>query len=93
MRVAILSESEADDAALRILTEAITGKQIDPVLHAGLRSRGWPSVRGVLKSVLLELHYHTNAEGFVMVVDSDATTPHQPEHEGSNRTHSAGCAN
>jgi hypothetical protein len=83
MKVAILSESEADETAVRILVEAITGKQTQPVLHVGLRARGWPSVRDVLRSVLLQLHNHTDAEGFAMVVDTDVTTPHDQQHETS----------
>ena len=69
MKIAYFAESPADEAALKILTEAILGRQTEPVIHAGLRHRGWPAVRTVLRSVLLELHYHTAAEGFVFIVD------------------------
>jgi hypothetical protein len=34
----------------------------------------------VLPAVLKELHYHTDAEGFVLVVDSNGTPPHLPTH-------------
>lgn len=81
MKVAYFAESPADQAALTILTEAILGRQTEPVIHAGLRHRGWPAVRIVLRSVLLELHYHTDAEGFVLSVDSNSSPPHLPSHE------------
>jgi len=84
MKVAYFAESPADQAALTILAEAILGRQIEPVVHAGLRHRGWPTVRTVLRSVLLELHYHTDAEGFVFVVDSNGTPLHIPSHEQPN---------
>ena len=84
MKVALFSESEADDAALRVFVEAILGEPIEPVPHVGLRTRGWPSVRNILEVVLKQLHYHREAEGFVMIVDSNGTPPHVREHEGPN---------
>ncbi len=84
MRVAYLAESPADQTALTILTEAILGKATVTVIHQGLRSRGWPEVKSVLRAVLKELHYHTDAEGFVLCVDSDYSPPHLAEHEQPN---------
>jgi hypothetical protein len=84
MKVAYFAESPADQAALTILTEAILGRQTEQISHAGLRHRGWPTVRTVLRSVLLELHYHTDAEGFVLIVDSNGSPPHLPSHEQQN---------
>jgi hypothetical protein len=48
MKVAYFAESSADAAALTILTEAVLNCKTEPISHAGLRSRGWPSVRIVL---------------------------------------------
>lgn len=84
MKVAFFAESPADQTALTILTEAVLGRKTETVSHKGLRSRGWPTVRTVLPAVLKELHYHTDAEGFVLVVDSNGTPPHLPEHEPPN---------
>jgi len=81
MKVAYFAESPADQAALTIFTEAILGAKTELVSHHGLRHRGWPTVRTVLRAVLLELHYHTDAEGFVLVVDSNGSPPHLPGHE------------
>lgn len=84
MKVVFFAESPADQAALTILTEAILGKATEPISHAGLRHRGWPTVRTALRPVLKELHYHTDAEGFVFIVDSNGSPPHLPSHEPPN---------
>lgn len=84
MKVAYFAESSADQTALTILTEAILGKATEPVTHAGLRHRGWPAVRTALPAVLKQLHYHTDAEGFVFIVDSNGAQPHLPSHEPPN---------
>jgi len=84
MKVAYFAESPADQAALTILTEAILNRKTELISHAGFRSRGWPGVRTVLPAVLKELHYHTDAEGFVLVVDSDGSPPHSEAHEAPN---------
>jgi hypothetical protein len=81
MKVAYFAESPADQAALLILTEAILDVKTDAVTHQGLRHRGWPAVRTVLPAVLRELHYHTDAEGLVLAVDSNGSPPHLPAHE------------
>jgi hypothetical protein len=84
MKIAYLAESPADAAALAILTEAVLGRKTETVRHGGLRHRGWPTVRTVLPAVLKELHYHTDAEGFVLIVDSNGSLPHSKEHEQPN---------
>ncbi len=81
MKVAILSESPADEAAIRILADAVLGIKTFPVSHVGLRERGWPSVRSVFPTVLKQLHYHGDAEGLMFVVDSNGAVVHQPSHE------------
>lgn len=85
MKVAFFAESPADQAALAILTEAILGGPTETVLHAGLRHRGWPTVRSVLPAVLKELHYHTDAAGLVVVIDSNGSPPHSLGHESEGR--------
>ncbi|HZP58845.1 MAG TPA: hypothetical protein VFB27_00875, partial [Opitutaceae bacterium] len=64
MNVAVLSESPADEAALRALVEAAFGEPVRPVTYA-LRARGWPSVAQVLPGVIRHLHFHTDADGLV----------------------------
>lgn len=85
MKVAYFAESPADQAALTIFTEAILGKKTESVGHAGLRNRGgWPTVRNVLPAVLKQLHYHTDAEGFVFIADSNGSSSHLPSHDAPN---------
>ena len=80
MTLAVLSESQADEAAIRILINGILGRETHPVAGPPLRSRGWPSVLNVLPSVLKHLYYRTDAEAFVVVVDSNTSPVHQIEH-------------
>lgn len=78
-RVALLSESPADEAALRVLVGFVLGPfQLVP---PALRARGWPSVEQVLPAVLRHLHFHTDADGLVVVVDSDDSVVHDATHE------------
>src|SRR5262249_13223835 len=83
MRIAVLSESPADEAAIRILVESVLGRptqSIEPPPQL-LRTRGWPSVREIIPKVLQHLHYQTDAEACVIVVDTDASPVHQATHE------------
>lgn len=81
MKVAIFSESAADEAALRVLVDGILGIETEPVFPP-LRERGWPSVRNLLPVVIKHLYYQTDAEGLVVVADSDHSPLHRAEHEG-----------
>ena len=80
MKLAILSESPADEAALRVLVAAVLGAPFAPVKPT-LRARGWPSVEQVLPAILRHLHFQTLADGLVVVVDSDDTVVHNETHE------------
>jgi hypothetical protein len=80
MKVAILSESSADEAAIRIFVEGLLARPTEHVEFSGLRSRGWPSVRNVFGAVYKDLWYRTDAEGLIVVVDSDEATIHHPSH-------------
>ena len=86
MKLAILSESPADEAALRVLVEYVLGAPFARV-QASLRARGWPSVEQVLPSVLRHLHFNTDADGLVVVVDSDDSPVHTVEHEAPQYFH------
>ena len=80
MKVAILSESEADEAVIRELVKGILGTPLDIISHIPLRSRGWPAVRTVLPAVIRHLQYQTNTEALIVVVDSNHSPVHQAEH-------------
>lgn len=84
MKVAVLSESPADEAAIRILVEGILGRQTQSPALSSFRTRA-PGISGVFRAfpaVLKELYYNQqDAEGLIVVVDSDHTPVHSPEHE------------
>jgi len=86
MKLAILSESPADEAALRSLVSAVLGDQVE-FLHPGLRARGWPSVLQVLPSVIRHLHFNTEAAGLVVVVDADDSVVHTSVHDRPEHFH------
>jgi hypothetical protein len=86
MKVAILSESPADEAALRILVRAVLGTPLEYVTP-GLRARGWPSVAQILPAVIRHLHFSTKADGLVVVVDSDDTPVHTAAHDAPGYFH------
>jgi hypothetical protein len=86
MKLAILSESPADEAALHVLVGYVLGGPFTTVQSA-LRARGWPSVEQVLPPIIRHLHFNTDADGLVVVVDSDDSPVHTPEHEASGYYH------
>jgi hypothetical protein len=86
MKIAILSESPADEAALHVLVGYVLGQPFTTV-QSGLRARGWPSVEQVLPAVLRHLHFQTEADGLVVVVDSDDSVVHTAEHEAPGYHH------
>ncbi len=86
MKLAILSESPADEAALRLLVGQVLGEPLQLVTPT-LRARGWPSVEQVLPPILRHLHFHTDAQGLVVVVDSDDSPVHTEAHDAPGHHH------
>ena len=89
MKVALLSESPADEAALRLVAEGVLGRPVE-LVQPPLRARGWPSVAQVLPVILRHLHFRTDAAGLVVTVDADDTVVHPAEHERPGYFH-PGC--
>ena len=89
MRVAILSESPPDESAIVILVEAVLSIPVERVAGPRLRSRGWPSVRSILPVVIKYLHYRTDADGLIIVVDSDSPITHR--ETGTETVCQEGC--
>ena len=81
MKVAVFSESSADETGIGILAQALLGQALERADLPSLRTRGWPSVRRVLPAVMMSLHYQTDAEGLVVIVDSDLSPIHLPDHD------------
>lgn len=86
MKLAILSESPADEAAVAVLVEAVLGEPFVRV-QPSLRARGWPSVAQVLPSIIRHLHFNTEADGLVVVVDSDDSVVHTAAHDAPDYYH------
>jgi hypothetical protein len=86
MKVAFLSESPADEAALRVLAEGVLGEPV-AMVQPGFRARGWPNVAQVLPAILRHLHFNTDADGLVVVVDADDTVVHTAGHEAPGYFH------
>ncbi len=83
MKLAILSESPADAAAVRILTESLIGAAAELVDPEQFRTRpgGWPSVLNIAPSLIKHLHYQTDVDALVVVVDSNDSPVHAPSHD------------
>lgn len=80
MRVAIVSESTADETAIRVLVDAALGVKTLPVVPA-IRYRPGHTFLRDLPAILRALHRAGTVDGLVAVVDSDDTPIHQPDHE------------
>lgn len=90
MRLAVLSESSADEAAVRGIVGGILGMEIQHIsVESSLRARGWPGVKTLLPVIIPRLHYNSDAEALALVVDSDSSTIHQPSHD--DITEVSGC--
>jgi hypothetical protein len=86
MKIALLSESPADEAALRVLVGALSHPTPEFV-EAGLRARGWPNVAQVMPAVLRHLHFNTDADALAVVVDSDDSVVHTANHNAPGYFH------
>lgn len=81
MKIAVVSEFTADEAAVKILVDAVLGIETVLVASRRWRPRGWPSVLNLLRTIITDLHYNSDADGLVLVVDSDESPGHEDSHE------------
>lgn len=87
MKVAVLSESEADEAAIRVLVSGLLGKETEAPPMPPRRRRGITAVFRDVPTVVRHLHYRTDAEGVVVVVDSNRSLIHRKEHDEAGGAH------
>jgi hypothetical protein len=81
MKIAVVSEGPADEAAVKILVDAVLRIETDLVALRRPR-QGWPSVLNLLPAIITDLHYQqVDTDGLVVVVDSDDTTLHDASHK------------
>lgn len=86
MKVALLSESPADEAVLRVLVESVL---VAPphFVSPGLRARGWPNVAQVLPAVIRHLHFNTDTDALVVSCDADDSVVHTEAHNAPGYFH------
>lgn len=84
MKVAVLSESPADEAAIKILVDGILGFETERIDGPRLETRGYPSIIGQISSVYKHLYFCTEAEAFVVFLDADDSEFHKKLHEKSS---------
>jgi hypothetical protein len=86
MKIALLSESPADEAALRVLVTGVLGAQPEFV-SPGFRARGWPNVAQLLPAVIRHLHFQTDTDTLVVNIDSDDSVVHTTAHDRPDYFH------
>lgn len=89
MKVAIVSESPADEAAIKILVDKVLGSESD-IFTLRTRPYGWTRIFDLLPTIIPGLHYGTDVEGLVVVIDSDESPLHQAVHDIPN-SENPGC--
>lgn len=82
MKIVFFGESPADQKALAVFTEGILGEPPE-VVDMGLEGHGVTGVLHTLPGIYRGVYYNSDAEGLVVVVDSDDTALHDPEHDKS----------
>lgn len=86
MKVALLSESPADETALRVLVAAVL-REAPQFVAPGFRARGWPNVAQLMPAVIRHLHFNTDTDVLVVVVDSDDSVVHGARHDAPGYFH------
>jgi hypothetical protein len=80
MRIGYHCESPADQAAMAVFTGGILGEKPEPI-NFDLKARGVTGVINTLDGVFRGVHYNSDAEGLVVVVDCDDKDLHDPAHD------------
>jgi hypothetical protein len=80
MKIGYFCESPADQAAMAVFVEGILGEAPEPI-SMDLEARSVPGLFSALDGVLRSVHFNSDAEGLVIVVDSDDSPLHDPDHD------------
>lgn len=86
MKIALFSESPADEAAVRVFVEAVL-RETPRLVAPGFRARGWPNVAQLMPAVIRHLHFNTDTDALVVVVDSDDSVVHTARHDAPDYFH------
>ncbi len=80
MKIGCYCESPADQAALAVFAEGLLGEKPEPI-NMDLEAHSVPGFLGALDGVFRGVHYNSDAEGLIIVVDCDDTELHDSTHE------------
>jgi hypothetical protein len=80
MKIGYYCESSADAAAMAVFVEGLLGKPPEPI-NIDIEGRSVPGFFKALDGVYRGVHYNSDAEGLVVVVDCDDTELHNAEHD------------
>ncbi len=80
MRIGFYCESPADQAAMAVFTEGILGEPPEPI-NMDLEAHSVPGFFRSLDGVYRGVHYNSDAEGLIVVVDSDDALLHSDAHD------------
>ncbi len=87
MNVAILSESEADDAVLQTFVEALAGSPVEFRTLQTRRGRsGYSSLRAIAIRAYREAYYSLGVDLFIVAFDSDESPIHVPDHAPESKS-------
>lgn len=76
MKVAILSEGPTDEAAVAMLAGAVLVPSVEVIPVPIRHSPGVDALFRILPSAYLSVYYHSDADGLIVVADSNATPVH-----------------
>src|SRR5438045_725232 len=80
MKIGYYCESPADRAALAIFTEGILGQAREPI-NMDLEAHTIPGFFSALDGVYRGVHYNSDADGLVIVIDCDDSELHEVSHQ------------
>ncbi len=86
MKIALLSESPADEIALRVLVAGVLRRE-PTFVSPGFRARGWPNVAQLMPAVIRHLHFNTDTDVLAVVADADDSVVHGERHEAPGYFH------
>jgi len=81
MKIAVLSESTADEAAVSVLIEGLLGPGVEWFSLPTPQTRGWRGTLNAVEPALRFLHYRTAADAIVITLDSDESSVHRRERD------------
>ena len=80
MKIVCFGESPADQAAMAVFIEGILGEPSE-IIDMGLEGNGVTGVLNALSGVFRGVYFNSDAQGLVVVVDSDDSELHHPDHD------------